>query len=156
MTTPMYARPFPRLALLGAGLLIAATITTAVVVRFFIGVDTFPPTAAAVASRDMRFEDHKDGSITVINAADGSVLEVLAPGTNGFLRGTLRGFARERRMEAIGPATPFRLTAYADGRLVLEDTETGRRTDLEAFGHSNVEAFSRLLPPLSAKPAVKP
>lgn len=155
MTTPMYARPFPRFALIGAGLLIVATITTAAIVQYF-GVDTFPPTAAVLSSRDLRFEDQADGSVKVVNAADGSVLQVLAPGTNGFLRGTLRGFARERRMNAIGPATPFRLTAYADGRLVLEDTETGRRTDLEAFGHSNVEVFTRFLPPPSPRPGANP
>ena len=65
----------------------------------------------------------------------------------------LRGLARERKMEAIGPTTPFRLTGYADGRLTLEDPETGRRIDIEAFGHTNLEVFSRLLPlPRSTTP----
>ena len=152
MPSPLLSRPFPRPFLLAAGLLITATIIAAVVAQY-VGIDTFPPTAAVVASRDLRFEDQPNGAIKVINAADGAVVQVLAPGTNGFLRGTLRGFARGRRLEAIGPATPFRLTAYADGRLVLEDSETGRRTDIQAFGHTNLEVFSRLLPlPRSATP----
>lgn len=127
-------------------MLIVVTIITAAVARYIIGTDTFPPTAAVVASRDMLFVDQPNGAINVVNAADGTLLEVLAPGTNGFLRGTLRGLARERKLEAIGPTTPFRLTGYADGRLTLEDPETGRRIDIEAFGHTNLEVFSRLLP----------
>lgn len=152
MTSSLLSRPFPRFALVGAGLLIAITIGTAVVVRYVIGVDTFPPTAAAVASRDLRFEDRADGSIAVFNARDNSVLEVLAPGTNGFMRATVRGLVRERKREDVGQAPPFRLTAYADGRLTLEDTGTGRRIDLEAFGQTNLQAFTRLLPLPGAKP----
>ena len=152
MTSPPPPKPFPRFALVAAAVLIVVTITTAAVVRHF-GTDTFPPTAAVVASRDMFFVDQPNGAINVVNAADGTLVEVLAPGTNGFLRGTLRGLARERKLEAIGPTTPFRLTGYADGRLTLEDPETGRRIDIEAFGHTNLEVFSRLLPlPRSATP----
>ena len=148
----MLARPFPRPALFAAGVLIVATIITATVVRYYIGVDTFPPTAAALASRDLRFEDRPDGSIVITDVADGAVVQTLEPGTNGFIRATLRGMVRERKLELIGPAPPFRLTAYADGRLTLEDLATGRRIDLEAFGHTNLAAFNRLLPLPGATP----
>lgn len=152
MTEQPTPRPFPRFALIGAGVLIAATITAAIVVRYYIGADTFPPAAAALASRDLRFEDHADGSITVRNARDGAVLDEIAPGTNGFLRATLRGLAYERKHGDVGPTAPFRLTAYADGRLTLEDTGTGRRIDLQAFGQTNLQAFTHLLPLPAAKP----
>lgn len=156
MANPVPSKPFPRFVLVGAGLLIAATIITAAVVRY-LGVDTFPPTAAVVAARDLRFEDRTDGSVAVVNATDGQVLEVLAPGTNGFLRATLRGLVRTRKREEVGPVPPFRLTGYADGRLTLEDTGTGRRVDLEAFGQTNLQVFTRLLPLASAHPeATKP
>jgi putative photosynthetic complex assembly protein len=148
----MLARPFPRPALIAAGLLIVATIITAAVVRYYIGVDTFPPTATVLASRDLRFEDRPDGSIAVTNATDGALVQMLAPGSNGFIRATLRGIVRERKLEDIGQAPPFRLTAYADGRLTLEDLATGRRIDLEAFGHTNLAAFTRLLPLPGATP----
>ena len=63
---------------------------------------------------------------------------VVAPGTNGFLRGVLRGLARERKLERSAIEPPFRLTRWADGRLSLEDPATGRRIDdLEAFGPTN-------------------
>jgi putative photosynthetic complex assembly protein len=137
--------------LIGAGLLIALSLLAASVSRY-TGIDTYPPTAAAVASRDLRFEDRPDGAVNIINAEDGSTLEVLVPGTGGFLRATLRGLARERRREDVGAAPPFRLTGYADGRLTLTDPTTGRRVDLEAFGPANVQAFSRLLTARSATP----
>lgn len=152
MDNPPQARPFPRFALVGAGLLIAATIITAAVVHT-IGVDTFPPTAPALASRELIFQDRADGAVSVIDARDGSLIDVLAPGTNGFLRATLRGLARARKREDGGPGTPFRLTGYADGRLTLEDPDTGRRVDLEAFGQTNLQVFTRLLlHPRSATP----
>jgi putative photosynthetic complex assembly protein len=151
MASPLLSRPFPRFVLVISALLIAATIVTAAVVQY-IGVNTYPPTAPALASRDLRFEDRTDGSVAVFNARDGQVLEVLAPGTNGFLRATLRGLVRQRKREDVGQAPPFRLTAYADGRLTLEDTGTGRRIDLEAFGQTQLQAFTRLLPPPGATP----
>jgi len=72
-------------------------------------------------------------------------VDVVAPGTNGFLRGTLRGLARERKRQGIGPEAPFRLTAHDDGRLTLADPATGRRVDLESFGPTNAAVFSQLL-----------
>jgi putative photosynthetic complex assembly protein len=62
------------------------------------------------------------------------------------MRGTLRGLARDRRMRDLGPEAPFRLVSWTDGRLTLDDTATGRRLDLLAFGQTQAEAFARLLP----------
>ena len=78
--------------------------------------------------------------------AGGQLVEVLPPGSNNFLRATLRGLARERRAEgAPGPETPFRLSAWPQGGLTLEDLATGRQVQLAAFGPANVQAFGRLL-----------
>lgn len=84
------------------------------------------------------------------DAHGGEVVTVLQPGTNGFIRATLRGLGRARRLEGIGPDAPFHLTAWKDGRLTLDDPTTGRRVDLEAFGITNETAFARLLPGMSA------
>jgi putative photosynthetic complex assembly protein len=70
---------------------------------------------------------------------------LLAPGTNGFIRGVLRGLARERRQHNVGAEPPFRLTRWDNGHLSLEDPQTGRRIELGSFGPTNAEAFSRLL-----------
>jgi putative photosynthetic complex assembly protein len=70
---------------------------------------------------------------------------VFAPGTNGFVRGALRGLVRERKRRLIGPETPFLLVRRGDGRLQLEDRATGAVVDLAAFGPSNIEPFRRLM-----------
>ncbi len=57
----------------------------------------------------------------------------------------LRGLARERRARQVGTAPPFRLTRWADGRLSLDDVETGRHVDLEVFGPTNAGAFADIL-----------
>ena len=84
--------------------------------------------------------------MVLTDAATGREVLVVAPGEDGFLRGTLRGLARDRRMRDIGPAAPFRLALWSDGRLTLDDTATGRRLDLLAFGQTQADAFARLLP----------
>jgi len=81
----------------------------------------------------------------VYAASGGDVVEVLEPGTNGFVRGVLRGLARDRKLRGIGPQPPFELTRWTDGRLSLTDTATGREIELDAFGPTNVGAFARLL-----------
>ena len=84
---------------------------------------------------------------------DDRLVDVLAPGTNGFVRGVLRGLVRERRADRVGPQPPFRLTRWADGRLSLDDPSTGRHVDLEVFGPTNSGAFAQIL--LSAQPKDK-
>lgn len=102
--------------------------------------------ALAQASRAITVSDRGDGAVVIRDAADGHVVLVLPPGGDGFMRGTLRGLARDRRMRNLGPEAAFRLTAWSDGRMTLDDTATGRRLDLLAFGQTNAEAFMRLLP----------
>lgn len=101
--------------------------------------------AQAQAVRSFTAEDADDGSVTVRDARDGRAVFVMPPGEDGFMRGTLRGLARDRRLRGLGPEAPFRLTAWNDGRLTLDDPATGRRLDLLAFGQTNAEAFLRLL-----------
>lgn len=104
-----------------------------------------PAEGRAVAARDLFFEDRDDGGITVRDARSGAEVADLAPGTNGFVRATLRGLVRERKRGELGPAAPFRVTRWAEGRLTLEDTATGRVVDLLAFGQTQVETFQSLL-----------
>ena len=98
-----------------------------------------------VATRDVNFMDRSDGGVDVIDAVSGQPIDVVQPGTNGFLRGTLRGLARQRRLSDIGAEPPFRLTRWSDGTFSLEDRGTGQRIALEAFGPTNAAVFARLL-----------
>ena len=139
-------QPFPRGALVSAAALIGLSLVAAAAARLGGLQAGQPPSAeTAVASRDLRFADRADGAVVVSEAAGGRVVDVLAPGTNGFARAVLRGLARERRREEIGREPPFRLTRWADGRLSLADTSTGQEITLQAFGPTNAQAFAQLL-----------
>jgi putative photosynthetic complex assembly protein len=140
--------PFPRAPLLGAIALIGLSLFAAATVRVTgIGASKVPD-APSMEVRDFRFQDRNDGGISVFDAKDGHLVQVVAPGSNGFLRGTLRGLGRERKRQGIDPDKPFRLTGHADGRLTLEDPSTGRRVDLESFGPTNAMVFAQLMNPV--------
>jgi putative photosynthetic complex assembly protein len=145
MTEPArQSNAFPRGPLYGAGALLLVALCAAGAGRVF-GADGRPPASHVLAARDLTFEDRADGAVIVADADHPGHVTVMT-GENGFLRGTLRGLARTRRSEGIGPALPFRLTAWTDGRLTLDDPSTGREIELEAFGSLNEAVFARLLP----------
>jgi putative photosynthetic complex assembly protein len=134
---------FPRKPLVGAGALILFTLGLAIFGRA-TGVGAPQPTGVATAQRTLTFADRPDGAVIVRIAGSDQVLDIMT-GQQGFLRGSLRGFARIRHMDGIGSALPLVLTGYADGRLVLRDPSTGRTQELEAFGSANEAVFVHLL-----------
>jgi len=148
ISRPLYDRPFPRGPLIGAGALVTVALLSAVAGRLAGSSIAPPPDASVLASRELRFEDRPDGGVSVLDARDDSLVDVAAPGTNGFLRATLRGLARERRLNGVGAGAagaPFRVTAWSDERVTLDDLATGRHVELEAFGGTNEAVFARLL-----------
>jgi putative photosynthetic complex assembly protein len=152
MSDPFADRPLPRATLLGAAALVAFALTAVAAARFG-GIETAqPPSAPQLESRDLRFLDQADGAVAVYDLSDGRAVALLAPGSNNFIRGALRGLARERKRQEIGTEPPFRLTRWADGRYTLEDTATRRVIDLRAFGPTNVQAFAVLLQAGKAMP----
>ncbi len=155
----------PRGALVGIGILLAVSLVAVTAVRVS-GIDMRVPDAEAVVTRDLRFEDTPTGGVAVIDAATGRVVESFT-GEQGFLRGSLRAMARERKAHGLGPELPFQLIGRKDGRLTLIDNATGARIDLESFGPTNAGVFARLLldsgtstrdvtPPLRASLATQP
>ncbi|HEY0425669.1 MAG TPA: photosynthetic complex assembly protein PuhC [Rhodopila sp.] len=141
----MSTAPFPRGILALAGSAVALSIVAAAVGRLTGAADS-TPTAAMVASRELLFRDQPNGAVVVYDASDTSApIEVVAPATNGFLRATMRGLARQRIRQDSDREIPFRLTGWADGRLTLEDPTTGRKVEMEAFGITNEEVFAHLL-----------
>lgn len=143
MSTSPAPAPLPRLPMLALAALVLVTLIGVAAVRWS-GMSVHTPDAAPVATRLLRFEDGPDGSVAVIDATSGRLLERVQ-GEQGFLRGSLRALARERRMRDVGAQPPFELAARADGRLTLTDTATGARLDLESFGPTNAAVFARLL-----------
>jgi len=143
----MYTRhsdpTLPRGALIGAGVLVSASLLLAGVARLTGYQPERPPPSRVVSSHELRFEDRADGAVLVYEHEQ--LVDTLSPGTNGFVRGVLRGLARGRRADGVGRSPPFRLTRWADGRLSLDDPETGRHVDLEVFGPTNAGAFAEIL-----------
>ena len=136
---------FPRAPLIAIGALVLASVVSVAAVRLTgIGVVRVPD-AAAVAVREFRFEDRPDGSIVVLDASGQKLVDTIAPGTNGFLRGTMRGLARERKRAGVSPELPFRMVGRADGKLTLEDPGTGRRVDIGSFGPTNAAVFANIM-----------
>ena len=143
MLQPFGDRGFPKAPLFAAGLLILFTLGVAGAGRA-TGPMREAPQGPALASRDLRFEDGSDGSVAAFDARDGRLVTRFAPGTNGFLRASLRGLAHRRVFSGDADQT-FHLTAWADGRLTLDDPSTGGLIELEAFGPSNEAVFAKLL-----------
>ncbi len=138
--------PFPRGALIAAASVVAFTLAATTAARL-LGVSPAggPSMAGPARSVDLRFVDEPNGSVNVRDGRDNHMVAYLAPGTNGFVRGVMRGLAHDRIRRGIGSAPPFRLSVWRDGRLALKDTATGRMIDLDAFGASNKDAFAQLL-----------
>ncbi len=140
MTTPS---PFPRAMRLGIFATVGLSLVLAATGRM-THIGAVQATGTLVATRDLDFADGIDGSVIVTDARDGSPVQIFT-GESGFLRGTMRGMARTRRSEGVGPQTPFRLSAWSDGRLTLDDPATARHIELQAFGSTNTEVFAQLL-----------
>lgn len=157
---PLAPDSFPRWVLLCAGGVIAFSLISVGLVRLTgNGPDQNP--APGTAERSLRFEDRPDGSVAVIDGRTGEMVRSFQ-GEQGFLRGTLRALARERKSRGIGSEEPFQLIARTDGGLTLFDPVTQQRVDLESFGPANAGAFAPLLTatpiavPSPVAPPVKP
>ncbi len=134
---------FPRLPLFAVFTVLTVTVVGAFIGRVTHAGVTIPGTSL-VAERDLRFLDRDDGAVVVKSAKDGHEVAVYT-GEQGFLRGTLRGFARTRHLSGLGPEQPFQLSRWSDGRLTLDDHATGQHVELMAFGPTNVAVFAPLL-----------
>ncbi len=143
MSAPLDPHKIPRPLLLAAVALIVVSLLAVGAVRLN-GTPLNRPTGSLVASRDLRFADGPDGSVAVIDARSGQAIERLAPGSNGFLRASLRSIAR-RRVFSGDMDQSFHLTAWSDGRLTLDDPVSGSLIDLEAFGPTNEAVFAGFL-----------
>ena len=153
-TAPASPTMLPRGTLMLAGALVAFAFTSTVIVRVAGIPAAASPAAlraeahiAPVASRSLRFVDRVDGAVVIQDVAKGAVASVIEPGQQtGFIRGVMRGLARERRMHGVGDGPPFTLTLWRDGELSLTDTATGRSIEMTAFGSANRASFAALLP----------
>jgi putative photosynthetic complex assembly protein len=136
---------FPRALLYCAAVLVLAAISVAAIARLTDFGTTRLQYTTAAESRELRFVDRADGSVAVLDGKDGSVIDVVEPGTKGFIRTVMRGLAHTRTEQGFGPEGSFTLTRWEDGRLSIADPLTGRQVELVGFGTTNAQVFANLL-----------
>lgn len=142
-----FTGPFPKPPLIAAAVLLVGVVALVFVARV-TGAGAMQNTgrpAASIAAAELRFTDRDDGSVAVHAVGIAAPIARLEPGSDGFVRATMRSLARERRQHGANDETPFELAMSRDGRLTLFDPSTQRRLDLGAFGPTNAAAFARLL-----------
>ncbi len=145
MGDPYAGTNSPRKPLIALGALVAFALLAVIGARVTGYTPPEPERGEVIASRDLRFVDQPDGAVHVIDATSDRLVASLAPGSDNFIRGVLRSMARERRSHSLGMQLPFRITQHSGGLLTLEDTATGQRIDIQAFGPTQVDSFARLL-----------
>lgn len=146
MESSVHAAPerIPRWLVRSIGGMLIVVLATVGLMRLSGFSPTIEP-PAALAQRTLAFADAPDGAVRVTDATSGELLAELR-GEQGFLRGVLRGLARDRRAHTVGQAPPYVLSLHADGRLLITDPQTGQRIDLASFGPDNAAVFARWLP----------
>lgn len=143
MSPQAHRQLVPRGVLIAAGIMMATSIGFAAAARR-AHLASPPAVRPPIESVVLAFTDRTDGTILVTDAGGREVSRV-QPGTNGFIRGVLRGMFRTRKLESLGREGRFVLAREADGHLSLTDPETGRRVELDSFGPTNTAAFADLL-----------
>jgi len=140
-------RPFPRGAIIGAGLLIASSLA-AVGFHQYTKFNNPPPPEAVdqaqiVKSRDLRFVgDPKVGPMSVFDAQTGEKIADLRP-NDGFVRTVLVSMAFDRGKSGINEEPTYQLLEWADSRVTIEDRTTKVRMNIGAFGNESKAAFRR-------------
>lgn len=154
MTAHSHENTVPKGALLSAAALVACALIAVASVRLGLVAPAADPVraraeaqATIVQSRDFIFADAFDGGVTVRDATTGrESVAVPAGSKTGFIRGVMRGLARDRHLRGIAKDAPFRLTRWSNGNLTLSDPATGRPPiELGSFGETNRAAFAALL-----------
>lgn len=144
----------PKAAIAFAGALILASFTLVASVRS--NLLPAAPTAAElrqeqgivkVRERMLHFADTEAGEVLVTDAKSGEEVARIGQEGSGFIRGVMRGLARERRMHGLDASQPFRLTLWQDSAVTLIDPTTDRTLELNGFGGTNRAAFLKLLVP---------
>lgn len=137
----------PRPVLFAAAALVGLSILAASLARVNRGVDEVSLVDASTPAtlRELRFVDRTGGGVEVFDALTRESLGILEVGKDGFVRGVMRALARQRRLKNISRETPVQLIQIDGHGLVLFDPATGQRVYLNAFGQTNVEAFTRFM-----------
>ena len=141
-TAPAAVNVLPRGVLMLIGALVLAALLGTAAVRLS-GVSISEPDAQPVGPPQAQAAPLAAAEPAAV--APSANCSPVTHGEQGFLRGTLRALARERKRIGAGSEAPFELVLRSDARLTLMDPVTQQRIDLESFGPTNAGVFARLL-----------
>jgi putative photosynthetic complex assembly protein len=154
-------KPFPKGALLGAGLLVLTTVAgvgTIQLQKHFTHAGMGGPAMAAapLQVRALRFVDQQDGvsiyggHVRVFDAATGAELPQLRE-RDGFIRAVLNSLSYERTKNGVTAAPVFELALWPDNKITIADKATGAHINLGDFGPGNKSVFLRFFTTALAK-----
>jgi len=142
-------RPFPRGAVIAAGLLIGATLLFVGAFQWAKFNNPAPPEVVdetqIVQSREIRFTGDprsKSGPMSVYDAATAEKIADLRP-NDGFVRTVLVSLAFDRGKRGITEEPTYKLIEWADSRVTIEDVTTGIKINTGAFSPESKAAFKR-------------
>ncbi|MGL6043733.1 MAG: photosynthetic complex assembly protein PuhC [Sandaracinobacteroides sp.] len=148
---------FPKQALWGASALVLLALAATIAVRVGLLPQIADPqtmradaNVTSLQQRDLIFADRADGAVVVTELSGETVAVIMPNSEQGFVRGLMRGLARERRLREASMTQPFRLQLWSDNGLTLTDLATGRQIELGSFGPTNRAAFAVMLPAAGA------
>jgi putative photosynthetic complex assembly protein len=133
----------PRMQPMGWLLSLMAAILLVVGLARWQGWHEALPTDGVAWEMSLQFEDMPNGDVRVTRSL-GHEQIALFSGEQGFLRGTLRAIARQRRVTQNDPTAPLILRGLQDGRLQLVDPLQNLHIDLDSFGSTNKAVFADL------------
>jgi putative photosynthetic complex assembly protein len=103
-----------------------------------------PTQELIVAERSVSFEGDRNFGIKVMDAT-GTEIANSTRDKAGFIDVVWVAMMRERKVQRVDPAAPFRLVRRENGRLDVVDDTTGWQLELIGYGKDNIAAFARLL-----------
>lgn len=126
----------------------SAVIITILTVAFAQLVDTSTlrtNDGAPAFSQEVQFLPLEGDRIAVRSVADGTLITTVEAGTDGLLRGALRGLNMSRSQSNFDLAAPFILQRFDGDGVYLADPLTDRSIRLESFGPIETGATADLL-----------
>jgi putative photosynthetic complex assembly protein len=151
MSDAIDAKPFPRGVLMAAGALIAFTLAAALTARTTGIGSTHMALGEVTESRLITLTSLPGGQIRIAAVPEGHELLVAPTQKYGFIGVIMQDLARERMRAGRPKDAAIRLLRFDDGRIGIEDPETGHIVTPGAFGPDNLEAFAQLFS-LGVKP----
>ena len=89
--------------------------------------------------------DLPNGSVGVFHTNTNTPLARYESGEGSFVRTIFRSLVRDRKVRQIDADPVFRLHRLSDGAVMVEDSSTGSKIQLDAFGDLNSEQFRSML-----------